>query len=191
MQMCSILLSFGGTLCRQQRSIAARQTKLGRLEGLIYMMKTPEQLLRDPGVEPTSEVIAKGLGKSNDMFIKLARGLREYDITLMDWRYYNDGKAWLSKGEYKWITPRGANKVKPIFWLSIWDGFFKVSFFFGSDIQKELLELPISQNAKEIIKNAKPMGKTMRFIPIVFDVVNDVQLSDIYVLAEFRKVKVK
>ena len=150
-----------------------------------------QQLLRDPNTEPTSEVIAEGLGAANPVYIKFIEGLKDYDISLMDWRYYNDGKAWLSKGEYKWTTPRGANKVKPMFWLSIWDGFFKVSFFFGFDIQKELLELPISQNAKEIIKNAKPMGKTMRFMPVVFDIANEAQLGDIYILAEFRKVRVK
>ena len=149
------------------------------------------QLLRDPGVEPTGEVIAEGLGAANSAYTKFIEGLKDYGITLIDWRYYNDGKAWLSKGEYKWITPRGANKVKPIFWLSIWNGFFKVAFFFGFDIQKELLELPISQNAKEIIKNANPMGKTMRFMPVVLDITNEAQLNDIYVLAEFRKVRVK
>ena len=150
-----------------------------------------QQLLRDPGVEPTSEVLAEGLGAANSVYVKFIEGLKDYGITLMDWRYYNDGKAWLSKGEYKWTTPRGTNKVKPIFWLSIWDGFFKVSFFFGSEIQKELLELPISQNAKEIIKNARPMGKTMRFMPVVLDIANEAQLSDIYVLTEFKKVRVK
>jgi len=91
--------------------------------------KTEQQLLRDPNIQPTNEVIAEGLGKSNDIFLLFVDGLKKYDISLMEWRYYNDGKAWLSKGEYKWTTPRGTNKVKPIFWLSIWAGFFRVSFF--------------------------------------------------------------
>jgi len=151
--------------------------------------ETNEQLLRDPDVQPTSEIIAEGLGKAYKAYTKFIKGLEHYDITLMDWRFYNDGKAWLSKGEYKWTTPRGANKVKTIFWFSIWSGFFKVSFFFGSDIREELLQLSISQNAKDLIKDAKPMGKTMRYVPIVFNVSNEAQLNDLYILSEFRKTR--
>ena len=150
-----------------------------------------QQLLRVPEIQPTNEIIAEGLGAAYKTYTKFVKELENYGITLMDWRFYNDGKAWLSKGEYKWTTPRGANKVKPIFWLSIWNGFFKVSFFFGADIQEELLQLPISQNAKELIKDTKPMGKTMRFLPIVFDIANEAQLSDLYILAAFRIIRVK
>ena len=146
------------------------------------------QLLRDANMEPTDELIAKGLGvAANNTYTKFIEELGQYDITLMDWRYYNDGKAWLSKGEYKWVTARGTNKVKPLFWLSIWEGFFKVAFFFSAKIEDELLALPISGEAKGIIKSAKPMGKTMRFLPITFDVMDEKQLSDIYILAQFRK----
>jgi len=149
-----------------------------------------QQLLRNPGFAPTSETIADGLGEAYNAYTQLVAGLEEnYGITLMDWRYYNDSKAWLSKGEYKWTTPRGAKKVKPIFWLSIWEGFFKVSFFFSTNLQVELQSLPISEEAKGIVANAKPMGKTMRFIPIAMDIETDRQLSDVYAMAEFRKTK--
>ena len=152
---------------------------------------TRMQLLRDPDVEPTDDVIAKGLGASSSVYAEFIEGLKDYGVSLMDWRFYNDGKAWLSKGEYKWTTPRGANKVKPIFWLSIWEGFFKVSFFFSADVQDELQNLPISRETKEIIKTAKPMGKTMRFMPVVIDVETEQQLADVYHLAQFRKEKVR
>jgi len=161
----------------------ARETKVNNTN--------EQQLLRDPEVRPTSEIIAKGLGTAGKAYAEFTKDLERYDIGLMDWRFYNDGKAWLSKGEYKWTTPRGANKAKTIFWLSIWSGFFRVSFFFGFDNREELLQLSISQDAKDLIENAKPMGKTMRFLPIVFDVSNEAQLSDLYVLAEFRKTIVK
>ena len=154
-------------------------------------MTNEQQLLRNPEIRPTSEIIAEGLGETYKTYAIFIKELERYDITLLDWRFYNDGKAWLSKGEYKWTTPRGANKVKPIFWLSVWNGFFRVSFFFGADLQEELSKLPISQNAKELICDAKPMGKTMRFVPVIFDVANEAQLSDLYILSEFRKTRVK
>jgi len=146
-----------------------------------------EQLLRDIDVEPTDEIIAEGLGEANNAYSKFIGGLKNIGISLMDWRYYNDGKAWLTKGEYKWTTPRGANKVKPIFWMSIWQGFFKISFFFSAETQDKLLALPISSEAKNIIKNSEPMGKTRKFLPITFELSEDKQLKDIYILAEFRK----
>ena len=156
------------------------------------MNKTNEQqLLRDPDIRPTSGIIAKGLEDSYNAYTKFIKELECYDITLMDWRFYNDGKAWLSKGEYKWTNQRGTNKVKPIFWLSIWSGFFKVSFFFGADIKEELLQLSISQTAKDLVKDAKPMGKTMRYLPIVFDISKEAQLNDLYILSELRKARVK
>lgn len=146
-----------------------------------------QQLLRDPNVNPSNEIIADGLGVANNTYIKFIDVLEHNDITLMDWRYYNDGKAWLSKGEYKWTTTRGTNKVKPIFWLSIWEGFFKVSFFFNEKTRNELLDLPISKEVKEMIRSIEPHGNKMPFLSVIFDVSNDKQLDDILVLSQFRK----
>jgi len=79
-----------------------------------------QQLLRDPGVEPTNETIAEGLGASYGAYVKFIEGLEKHDIQV-DWRYYNDGKAWLGKGLYKWVTTRGTQKEATVFWLSIWE----------------------------------------------------------------------
>lgn len=150
-------------------------------------MSKENQLLKDSEVKPTEEMIASGLGLANDVYIKFIDRLRHNNITLMEWRYYNDGKAWLSKGEYNYLTARGTSKVKPIFWLSIWDGFFKVSFNFSKKTKDKLISLPISQKTKELIKNTKPNGNTMKFLSVIFDVKDEEQLEDIYILSEFRK----
>ena len=148
-----------------------------------------QQLLRDPDIIPTNEIIAEGLGAASKAYARFVQELAErYDIGLMDWRYYYDGKAWLSKGEYKWTTPRGANKVKPIFWLSIWEGFFKVSFFFPVSVRVELQNLPLAQETKDIITGAKPMGKQGKSFPLVLDIKNIKQLGDVYAIAQFKKV---
>lgn len=61
----------------------------------------PQQLLRDPGITPTDKIIAQGLGKTNETYVAFIEQLKTHGITLMKWRYYNDGKAWLtiSRGE--------------------------------------------------------------------------------------------
>ncbi|MFD2305980.1 DUF3788 family protein [Enterococcus termitis] len=154
------------------------------------MTDTAQQLLRDPEVKPSNQQISDGLGASFKWYVAFIEELKNYGISLMDWRYYNDGKAWLSKGEYKWVTSRGNHKVKPIFWLSIWDGFFKVSFFFSEKIRAQLLDLPLSDDTKERIKNTAPHGKSMQYLSLIFDVKNDQLLDDIYILAQFRKEKI-
>ncbi len=105
----------------------------------------------------------------------------------MDWRYYTDTKCWLSKGEYKWTTSRGSNKVKPIFWLSIWQGFFKLSFYFGSSMKQELLNLPLSLETKYLVQSANPEGKPMKFMAVILDVNDSSKLDDAYILAKFKK----
>ena len=150
-------------------------------------MNEKQQLLRDFNIKPSDEIIADGLGTANKTYIKFVDELKKYNISLMEWKYYNDGKAWLSKGEYKWRTVRGTNKIKPIFWLSIWKGFFRIAFFFSTSTKAELLSLPISGDIKEIINNVEPMGKTMRFISVVLDVSDYKQLSDVYILGQFKK----
>ena len=139
------------------------------------------QLLRESNSKPTPRVIANALGGASNAYIKFIDDLKkDHGITLMDWRYYNDGKAWLSKCEYKWTNTRGTNKVKPDFWLSIWDGFFKVSFYFGANLRDDLLKLQIFNDAKKIITNATINGIPQQFISGMFEVKNDKQLHDVY-----------
>lgn len=91
-------------------------------------MEGKKQLFRDKNVKPTEQLIAESLGEGYVIYQRFIETLENEGISLMDWRYYQDGKAWLSKGEYKWTTTRGTNKVKPIFWLSMWEDFFKSPF---------------------------------------------------------------
>lgn len=151
------------------------------------MNKEQKQLLRDPSVKPTDDMIVDCLGPAGEVYTKFLEELKAYGISLMDWRFYNDGKAWLSKGEYKWTTARGTDKVKPIFWISIWNGFFKISFNFSEMTRAKLLSLPISENTKIMIENVEPNGSKMKFIPVIFDVDHEKQFEDILLVAQFRK----
>lgn len=143
------------------------------------------QLLRDSNIEPTSEVIAEGLGVANSAYVKFIEGLRSHDIQV-DWRYYNDGKAWLGKALYKWTTIRGTQKEVTAFWLSIWDGFFKVSIYIPEKYRADALALSLSDEMREVIVNSKQMGK-LKFFPLVFDLRSDKLFEEIYTLIDFRK----
>ena len=129
--MDETLITARGMNCRTD---ALRKNKKSRWETDKEKSKTnvlrssKQQLLRNPDIEPSSDVIAKALGESNNAYERFIHELVNHDIHL-EWRYYNDGKAWLAKGLFKWTGIRGGQNVVTVFWLSIWDGFFKVTFY--------------------------------------------------------------
>ncbi|HWQ73644.1 MAG TPA: DUF3788 family protein [Desulfitobacteriaceae bacterium] len=144
-----------------------------------------KQLLRDPNIQPTNDVIAAALGEQYAAYTQFLAMLAGFDVT-PQWRYYNDGKAWLAKGLYKWKSLRGTDKEKTIFWLSIWYGFFRISFFFAEKAQLGLQGLAVGENTKKMIEDAKPMAK-LKFFPLVFDVHSDDLFDDLCALIDYQK----
>ena len=143
------------------------------------------QLLRDANIELTNEVIAEGLGSANDAYIDFSEKLANRNIEL-SWRYYNDGKAWLGKGLYKWTTARGTQKETNAFWLSIWEGFFRIAIYIPEKYREGVLNLSLSGETKEKIENAKQMGK-LKFFPLVFDLDSGEMFDEIFILIDFKK----
>ncbi len=152
-------------------------------------MEKDNQLLRDPAVFPSDEVIAAALGQSYKTYAEFLERAAHEKITLTQWCFYNDGKAWLTKGEFNWTTERGTKKVKPLFWLSVWNGFFKVTFFFSPAHKEELLSLELSGQIKKAVANASPLGKTMRIMPVVLEVNSETELKGVFLLAHFKRDK--
>jgi hypothetical protein len=144
-----------------------------------------QQLLRDPSIEPISEVITEGLGTANTTYLKFIQRLKQYSLHV-NWRYYNDAKAWLGKSLYKWTTVRGTEKEVTVCWLSIWDGFFKVGILIREKARADALKLPLSDETKEMIVKAEQIGK-MKIFSLGFNVRSDELLDDIFTLINFRK----
>ena len=149
------------------------------------MKTTQEQLLRNPDIQPTCDVIAKALGEANSAYVKFTDKLTNHDIQFM-WRYYTDGKAWLAKGLYTWVGARGGQKETTIFWLSVWNGFFKVTIYVPEKARADLLRLPLDDEVKLMITDSKQMGK-LKFFPLVFNISSDEMFEAFFTLADFRK----
>lgn len=149
------------------------------------MKVTKEQLLRSPDLQPTSDVVAKALEEANEAYMKFVNELANHDIQLV-WHYYNDGKAWLAKGLYQWTGVRGGQKEITVFWLSIWDGFFKVTIYIPEKNRAEIDNIPFEHEIKRMIADSKQMGKLKTF-PLVFDVCSDEMLEAIFSLVDFKK----
>lgn len=125
------------------------------------------------------------LGTANDAYKKFVDELGSHGIQV-EWRYYKDGKAWLGKAIYRWTTARGTPKETTAFWLSIWDGFFKVGLLIPEKARMEALNLTLSNNTKMMIENAEQIGK-IKLFSLGFELFSDELFDDIFVLIDFRK----
>jgi len=144
-----------------------------------------QQLLRNPAIELTNEVISEALGSANAAYVRFIEGLTNHNIQV-EWRYYNDGKVWLGKGLYKWTGVKGGQKEVTAFWLSVWDGFFKVTIYVPAKARADAMNLPLDDRVKSMIAESNQMGK-LKFFPVTFSLDSDELFDDVYTLVDFRK----
>ncbi len=141
-------------------------------------MKTDNQamLLRDAAIEPTDQVLKGVLGPElYPVYLELVNiASGELDLEY-EWRYYKDGKSWLFKA---------VNKKKTVFWLSIWEGFIKTSFFFTEKTGVGIFDLPVSDAVKENFRKGESVGK---LIPLILDFDSKEQLADFREIATYKK----
>ncbi|HNZ71178.1 MAG TPA: DUF3788 family protein [Prolixibacteraceae bacterium] len=132
--------------------------------------------LRDPNVLPDNEIIRGFLGNSFKAFSSLMDTLSSPEWGIVaNWNYYNDGKAWLCKM---------VHKKKTVFWLSVWDGCFKTSFYFTEKNCTGLFDLGINEDIIEDFNKNKPIGK---LLPLVFEIRNEEQLYDLIKVIGYKK----
>ncbi len=136
-----------------------------------------KMLVRDPDVFPSDKVLNSVFGdalyKVWESFLETSTS-EEYGLSI-EWRFYNDGKAWLGK-----VT----HKKKTICWLSMWEGFFKVSFYFTEKHREGIAALAIPEAIRQEFALANPAGK---LIPLIIDVNNSNQLQDVWTIVRLKK----
>jgi len=138
------------------------------------LMEKP--LLGDNQTYPTKSVLEKALGDSYPVYEELIKIITGADYGLVpEWNYYKDGKAWLCKV---------CLKNKTIFWLSVWDKYFKTGFYFTAKNSPGILELDIDTKIKEDFNDHKPVGK---LCPLVIDVNRKEQIRDVLKVIEYKK----
>ena len=130
--------------------------------------------LRDGNILPTQEVLEAVLGSSDPAFEELNALLIAMEIR-PEWNYYRDGKAWLCKM---------MSKKKNMGWLHVYDGFFRVSFFFMERHLTAIADLNISDCIKEDFYEMKPVGK---LLPMSIAVCDKEKLEDVLTVLRFKK----
>ena len=132
-----------------------------------------KQLLREPEIFPSKEVLRDVLGEVYGVLEELETRLTQSDYALtFDWRYYNDAKSWLCKV---------CHKKKTVFWLSVWDGFFQTSFFFLERHLEGIAALAIAENSYSL---EKEWGK---MIPLIFKIKKQEQIDGLLKMVTFKK----
>lgn len=133
-------------------------------------------LLNDPTVPPSPEVLQNVLGATYPVYEKAMAAITGNPCGLApEWRYYNDGKAWLCKAVFK---------KKTIFWLSVWDGFFKAGFYFVERHCPGIYELAVDDSIKQELKKAKPFGT---LYPVGLTISKPEQINDLLALIQYKK----
>ncbi|WP_291586684.1 DUF3788 family protein [Bacteroides sp.] len=130
--------------------------------------------LRDENILPTQEILETILCDSYPAFEELNTLLITMEIR-PEWNYYKDGKAWLCKMMFR---------KKNMGWLHIYDGFFRVSFFFMERHLTAIADLNISDYIKEDFYKMKPIGK---LLPMSIVVGNKEKLEDVLTVLRFKK----
>jgi len=134
--------------------------------------KNSAQLLRNPETEPGDRlfrvILSEQLCQTYEELLKIVSqmGLSH------EWRYYNDGKAWLCK-----IT----HKKKTVAWLSLWENTFKTGFYFTEKTGAGIISLDIDNKIKSSFSQNKPIGK---LLPLTLEIDHKNKLED------FRKIAV-
>ncbi len=135
------------------------------------------QLLRDPEIIPTGEVLENALGKEvYAVYAELIKTITGTEFELApEWNYYKDGKAWLCKVVYK---------KKTVFWLSAWENHLKTSFYFTEKTRAGIFDLPIDEKIKQDFDETKVVGKLN---PLTLCIDSPEKLEDLKEIIKYKK----
>ena len=131
-------------------------------------------VLKDKDLFPESEVLNNVLGDTFQAYQELNERFATLDI-LPEWRYYNDGKAWMCKLNFK---------KKNMGWLHVYNGHFKITFYFTEKHLEAIANLEISEAIKEEFYQTKATGK---LLPMTFNITDTSCLKDVLTTLQFKK----
>ena len=132
--------------------------------------------MRDPALYPDKPALREVLGMQYGVYEQFMTEISAPEIGLgHTWRYYNDGKAWLCKIEFR---------KKTVLWLSVWEGHFKTAFYFTDNHAEGIDGLPVAGEIKKAFRGQKAVGKLR---PLVVNVAGVEQLKDVLAIIRFKK----
>jgi hypothetical protein len=108
-----------------------------------------QPILSDKNQFPSEEIIFSHIGNAKVLWIALFGYIHaERPDFSEEWRYYTD------VGKGSWLL-KVSRKKKTIFWLSILEGSFRITFYFTGKAEKAIMESSISDVLKEQFMDCK------------------------------------
>lgn len=118
-------------------------------------------LFSDKEIYPSDDLIFNIIGQKKSLWVTLMKHMSDTCIDSKgEWNYYNDGKRWL----YKHIW-----KKKTVFWLTIIENTFMVTFWFPDRAEPLIDSSELSNDLKEGFKVSKKYGSTRSLSIVVND----------------------
>jgi hypothetical protein len=113
-------------------------------------------VLSDPDLFPSDKVISRFLKRARPAFLSLFAFTHTHFPQFEEkWKYYRDGKSWLMNV---------SAKKKTIFWLSVGDGFFRVTFY----MNRKGRELVMKSDLSDEMKNHVAANIGEQFVGVTF-----------------------
>ena len=129
----------------------------------------------DKTVKPDNDLISSALGNTMVYWKDLMEYISGHfnEITL-EWRFYTDAKSWLLPV---------AVKKKNLAWIVVYEGYFRVSFWFGNKLDGIVEKSGLPEKVLEEYRRAKQskMGRG-----ILITVISKTDLDHVKQLLEFK-----
>jgi hypothetical protein len=107
--------------------------------------------LNNPDEFPDDAVLRRYLGDVKDTWDAFMDYVHESCPAFCgQWRYYKDGKSWLYK-----LT----KKKQTICWISVWEGFFKTTFYFTDKAELLIVASKLKKEYVDQFVRGKKYGK--------------------------------
>ena len=133
------------------------------------------QKLKEEEIYPSDVVLNAVLGTTYSVFQGFIKKIESAEFELeKQWQYYHDAKAWFCKVQCK---------KKTIFGLTVWSGYFKLSFYFAEKYDTAITNLGISEKLKQQYVEIKRIGKIK---PLIINVKEEKDLINAYVLIKYK-----
>ncbi|MDD3998224.1 MAG: DUF3788 family protein [Sphaerochaetaceae bacterium] len=136
-------------------------------------IEKPLQLLKGEHIHSIDYELQRALGALNETYALFVQSLSRYDVTVT-WHYYKDVRAWLGKA---------VKKSKTICWISVWEGFFKVTCYLPQRYRDKVSMLTIDE---EILANTLQQDSAKSYISITMNVHTQKQLIDLDSIVQLK-----